>query len=193
MAATVRALTDSLPRWSVERATTAAVNAVLAASTNKLTNSGLGIAIATIPQQVKLTNTANYLAGGVPSTKAATDPLWTLTGPTVPFNSWQKYYLYLDAAGVASVQEGVPSNVSAAAVGVPGDPFGWSVIVNGATAPSSKAIIGSVTVKTDATHTFIPGTTALNAAGITATFQEGFDPNAIPLIGDQQLRPIVLL
>ena len=45
-------------------------------------------------------------------------------------------------------------------------------------------IVGVLTVATYSTHTFTPGTTALNATGITATFVDGIDPTLLPLIGD---------
>jgi hypothetical protein len=37
------------------------------------------------------------------------------------------------------------------------------------------AIVGVLTVATDSTHTFTPGTTLLGAAGITATYIDGID------------------
>ena len=192
MPAVVRPLPDQLPRASAIRAVCAMANAIASATLNRATTAG-GVAIGTTPSKVSSTATINYTVGGAPATKAATADLWTPAGATVGFNMWQKYLLMLDSAGAASVQEGIPSNVSAALVAFPGDNFGWSAIVNAANATPGKTIVGSITVKTDGTHTFIPGTTALNATGITTTFQDGIDPNVIPLVGDQQLRPIVLL
>lgn len=122
------------------------------------------IAIATTTTAAKTVNSVNYFSNGVPKTKAGTDNLWTpAAGALVAISSFQKYLLLLDAAGTASVQEGVQA---ASAAGV----------TFGALPASGKAIIGVLTIATDATHTFTPGTTALNAAGITATFSDGLDP-----------------
>jgi len=128
-----------------------------------------GCATATVTSQVKTVNTLTYLIDGAYKTKAATDNFWTLAGATVPVASFQKYYLLIDGSGAASVVQGVPSTVSAAAVVLPFP-------------PQSKAIVGVLTIATDATHTFIPGTTLLGAAGITATFNDGFDPSTLSLV-----------
>lgn len=123
----------------------------------------------TTATKAKTTNTAQYSVNGALLIKAATDDLWTFGGAgsttTVAISSFQKYNLLLDAAGTASVLEGTQSLVSAAAVVLPTIP-----------AVNTKCIIATLTIATDGSHTFIPGTTALNAAGITATFQDGFDP-----------------
>lgn len=122
------------------------------------------LAQGTTATKAKTVNSVNYFSAGVPKTKAGTDDLWTLSGTTVAVSSFQKYLLLLDAAGTASVQEGVQSTVGASSVKF------------GQLPASGKAIIGILTIATDASHTFVPGTTALNAAGITATFSDGLDP-----------------
>lgn len=122
------------------------------------------IAISTSTTQVKSVNSVNYFSNGVPKTKAGTDNLWTPASTLVAVSSFQKYLLLLDASGTASVQEGIQSTVSLAAVKF------------GKLPASGLAIIGILSITTDATHTFTPGTTALNAAGITAAFGDGLDP-----------------
>ena len=143
------------------------------------------IATATTTSQVKSTATCTYLINGVFKSKTATDPLWTLSGTTVSASSFQKYLLLLDASGTASIQEGLQSTVSAATVA-------WTNVSNYSSwAPlltllaSGVCIIGAVTVATDATHTFVPGTTLLGAAGITTTYQDGLDVSLLPLIGNE--------
>lgn len=116
----------------------------------------------TTATKAKTTNNTTYICGGAPIAKAATDDLWTLSGTTVAVSSWQKYLLLLDASGTASIQEGVQSTTSAAAVKM-------------ARPAAGQTVIGVITVATNGSTTFIPGTTALNAAGITATFVDGFD------------------
>lgn len=122
------------------------------------------IAQGTTPAKAKTVNSVNYFSAGVPKTKAATDDLWTLSGTTVAVSSFQRYLLLLDASGTASIQEGAQSLVSAAAVKF------------GALPASGKAIIGILTIATNASNTFVPGTTSLTGTGITATFSDGLDP-----------------
>jgi len=121
------------------------------------------VATATTTSQVKTTNQVDFFINGSVFRKAATDNFWTLTGATVAISSWQKWLLCVDSAGAATVVIGTPSTVSAAAVGLPAVPAG-------------KSVFGVLTVATDASHTFVPGTTLLGAAGITATFVDGLDP-----------------
>ena len=179
---------DDAPRGSVQRATAELSNAQ-AAFDNCVCLSAAGCATATVTSQVKTVNTATYLINGVFKSKGATDPLWTLgsaiSNTLVAVASWQKYLLLLDATGTATVQEGLQSVTSAATVL-------WTNVSNlSAYAPllsilnAGKAVIGTLTVATDATHTFTPGTTLLGAAGITATFIDGLDQSIYPLIGNE--------
>jgi lysophospholipase L1-like esterase len=119
-------------------------------------------AIATVTSQAKTTNQVDYAISGQVFRLAASDNFWTLTGSVVAISSWQKYLLMVDGSGVATVQAGLASTVSAAAVTLPAPPAG-------------KAIIGVLTVATNGATTFTPGTTLLGAAGITATFIDGLD------------------
>jgi hypothetical protein len=127
-----------------------------------------GCATATTTSQVKTAATLTYLIDGAYKTKGATDNFWTLAGVTVPVASFQKYYLLIDGSGAASVVQGVPASTAAGVV----LPF----------PPQSKAIVGVLTVATDATHTFTPGVTLLGATGITATYNDGFDPSTLSLV-----------
>lgn len=146
--------------------------------------SAAGVATGTTTSKVKTVNTLTYTVQGVFYSKGATDDFWTLSGTTVAASSWQKYLLLIDTAGAASVQEATQSVVSAAAVkwtnvsGVSAwAPFFTSI-------STTKAVVGVLTVATDSTHTFIPGTTLLGAAGITATYVDGIDMSILPLIGN---------
>jgi hypothetical protein len=120
------------------------------------------VAQGTTTSKVKSVNSVDYAIDGAIFRKAGTDDLWTLSGSVVAISSWQKYLLCLDSASAASIVAGTPSTVSAAAVGLP-------------TLPTSKAVIGVLTIATNGATTFTPGTTALNAAGITATLIDGLD------------------
>jgi hypothetical protein len=125
--------------------------------------SAAGAAQATTATQAKTVNTVVYTIGGAFKSKAATDNLWTLSGAVVAVSSFQKYLLCLGPTGTASIIECVQA-ASAAAVTLPS-----YQTFNGV------AVIATLTVATDATHPFTPGTTALNATGITSTFIDGFD------------------
>lgn len=121
------------------------------------------VATATVTSKVKTTNNTTYYAAGQPIAKAATDNLWTLTGGVLAAASFRKYRLLLDTAGTATVQASSDSLVSAA-------------LCDFSTRPADGvAIVGELTVATDATHTFTPATTLLGAAGITATYIDGSD------------------
>lgn len=153
--------------------------------------SGAGCATATTTTQAKIVNTTAYTVGGKILSKGATDNFWTLAGTTVAASSWQKYLLCISDTGTASVVEGTQSTVSAAAVGwgnvtaaakaFPQNP--WAPIITVLSA--SRAILGVLTIATDSSHTFIPGTTALNATGITATFIDGIDPSLMPVMANE--------
>jgi len=137
-------------------------NDVLSVTTGATSTNGLG---------VKTTSTLTYANGGKLLTKAAADPIWTpgtgTSNTVVAANSWQKYLLCLNAAGAASVYEGVQSAVSAAAVKLPS-----VATLSGA----GVTVIETLTVATDGTHTFTPGTTGLAATGITSSILGGLDP-----------------
>lgn len=160
-------------------------NAALAYSLSRALTAA-GVATATTTSQAKIVNSLQYSIAGRHFVKGATDNFWTLSGTTVLAASFQKYLLLIDGAGAASIQEGVQSIVNAASVG-------WTnVSALSVWAPfmvalsNTKAIAGVLTVATDATHTFIPGTTLLGAAGITATFIDGVDQSLLPLVANQQ-------
>ncbi len=128
------------------------------------------VATGTTTSKVKTVATATFTIDGTFKTKAATDDLWTLSGTVVAASMFQKYLLLLNAAGTASIQEGIQASAAA------------GVVFN--TLPDAKAIIGIATVATDSSTTFTPGTTLLGAAGITTTYVDGFDNSLLPLVGD---------
>ena len=144
-----------------------------------------GVARGTTATKAKIVNTLHFSIGGAQFSKAATDDFWTLSGTTVQASSWQKYLLLIDASGNASMQEGTQSPISAAGVswGNISQVSSWAPFI--ATVGTTKAVAAVLTIATDATHTFVPGTTALNATGITATFVDGVDQSILPLMGNE--------
>lgn len=139
----------------------------------------VGAARGTTAAKAKTVNTATYTIDGVFKTKAGTDDFWTFSGVTVAVSSWQKYLLLIDASGTASILAGTQSTVSAAAVVLPAP-------------PDAKCILAVLTIATDGSTTFVPGTTALNAAGITATFVDGIDAGLIPNLVDGLTNATIL-
>ena len=150
-----------------------------------------GAEIGTTTTKVQTANTITYTVGGKFYSKTATDDLWapgadSNSSTVVGKSSWQKYICLLDTSGNASVWEGTQSKVSAAAVT-------WDNISKvSAWAPfltavgSTKCIAVTLTVATDSSHTFTPGTTAFGATGITTTYTDGIDQSILPLIADQK-------
>lgn len=114
------------------------------------------IADATLNGKYKLTATCAYAIGGAIYTKGTTDPLWDLTSlTTLTGGQYQAVYLYLDAAGTATIGAGTAAaSANAALAALP-------------TPPSTKAVIATVV--------FNPSTNFANA--LTAqqnAFYQGF-------------------
>lgn len=91
-----------------------------------------------------------------------------LSGDTVPQSKYGAWLLSVDSDGTITVTE-APDNATGYATA--------ALAINGLGDPtdSTDAIMGFVTV-IDTDSTFIPGTTALNASGVTATYTDG-DPD----------------
>ena len=128
------------------------------------TMANAAIARGTTAQKVKTVNSISYAIDGALLTKAGTDDFWTLGGAgsnTVVAGGFaNKYLLLIDSAGAASVLEGTQAALAA------------NVVLPAL--PASKSVVGVLTVAT-AGATFVPGTTALNAGTVTATFTNGLD------------------
>lgn len=171
-------------RRSMEKASVELANAGMAYMLNMPLSSG-AIAIATTTTKVKTAATITYSINGQPLSLSATDNFWTLAGAVVAASSWQKYLLLVDASGTASIQEATQSLISAAAVSYANiSGLGkWAPLLTILNA--GKIIAGFLTVATDATHTFTPGTTALGATGITTTYTNWMDPYLTPLLANQ--------
>lgn len=182
--ASVRQYHDQLPRASMARANAALSNALALVALNRALTAA-GSARGTTAAKAKTVNTTTFTIGGAFLSLAATDDFWTFSGTAVAAASWQKYLLLVDAAGAASIQEATQSRIAAASVVwtnvVLSD--GWGPLLTVLNA--GKAIVATLTIATDATHTFTPGTTALNATGITATFADGIDATLLPVITNE--------
>ncbi len=175
---------DDGPKASQQRAAAEAANAALAYVQNCALSAG-GITTATTTSQVKSVNTITFLVNGVFKSKAATDPLWTLSGTTVQASSFQKYALLLNASGTASIQEATQNTTSLATVA-------WTNVSNYSQwspfltlANAATTVVGVLSITTSSAGTFIPGTTLLGAAQVTAAFVDGIDQSLLPLIGNE--------
>lgn len=147
-----------------------------------------GCARATTAAKAKTVNSISYNLLGSILTLAGTDNLWTLGTTTsataVAASSWQKYLLLVDGSQNPFVYEGLQSTVGASSVAWTNISSyskyaGLMTALNGV-----RAIIGVLTIATNSSTTFTPGTTALNASGVTATFIDGVDQTLIPLIAN---------
>lgn len=183
---TANNMTD-LARGSMARASAEATNAAILYELSSAFTAA-GVTTATTTTAAKTVNSLTYTILGKFFSKGATDNFWTLGGAgsatTVAVSSFQKYIFLIDTAGAASVLEATQSTVSAAAVAWTNISAvsKWAAFI--AAVGSTKAIVATVTVATDATHTFIPGTTAFTGTGITSTFIDGIDQGIFPLVGN---------
>lgn len=110
----------------------------------------------------KTTASLTYTVDGQFRTaKGATDNVaFTAGHSTIPVSSSCIFGLYIDASGNLSTAQG-PIVLTA------------DIPNRGLAFPASqpaKAMLGTVRVDTNASTTFVPGTTSLGAAGITATY-----------------------
>lgn len=133
-----------------------------------------GIAIAATKSKVKTTNSIDYTIDGVFYTKAGTDNLFAHSDTTVQAADTTKYYaLCLDASGTASIIAGLVSE------NVDGTTYNLSASLM-PPIPVTLCCVGALKIVTDATHTFTPGTTLNDAAGITATY---YNLSVVPAAG----------
>lgn len=123
------------------------------------------VATATVTSKVKTTNATVLKNSGVANAVAATDNAWTLTGTTFAAGLFRRYLLLVDAADAFTVQ--ASSDAATAALCL------WNNLP-----ADGLAIAGILTIQ-NATNPFIPGTTLLGAAGVTATYIDGYDDSVI--------------
>lgn len=122
------------------------------------------LAVANTVNSVKEAETDNaivYTIDGKAYGKAAATAI-VVTGGVLSISAYRWYIVQADAAAALTTKAGE-------------DNANWLPKPD-----ANKTIIGAFKVATDATHTFTPATTALNATGITTTF---FDLSCVPKAG----------
>ncbi len=102
----------------------------------------------------KSVNTITFVVDGVIAQKAAAD-MAALSGTTVADGSKNVYVFCVDASGTLTTLPGTQSTTIAGIT--------WPTIVDGTT------VIGFLLISTSGA-TFVPGTTALDAGTVTATY-----------------------
>jgi hypothetical protein len=105
---------------------------------------------ATTASQLRLMAALNFFIGDQLFDKPATDNIPITASAAQPASTTRYYLISIDAAGTVTTSAGVTRTVPAPPVG--------------------SVAIGVMRVVTGAGTTFTPGTTALNAAGVTTTF-----------------------
>lgn len=119
---------------------------------------------------VKTTNTTQLFVNGVVLSLTATDNLWVLTGGNLAAGFFRRYLLLWDGTTATTVVSVLASSDAATKAGC----------VFPALPSNATTIVGVLTVQ-NATNPFIPGTTALSAAGVTDTYSDGVADDAILL------------
>lgn len=118
-----------------------------------------GLAAGTTPAKVKSVNAIGYIVNGRTYNKAATDDCWTLSGTALGAGEVCAFFLLLDAAGTASIQQSAIKKASTTTSTteryVPGA-FNWPD-------PVDKCVVGACVVT--ATGTFTPGSTTTAVMG----------------------------
>ncbi len=132
-------------------------------------------ATGTTKSKVKTTATSQFFVGGVPKSLTATDDLWTLTGANLAAGSVRRYQLCWTGATGTTVVSVRPSDDqviadyadSATALAA----CRWENLP-----PQGTVIVGVLSI-VNTTNAFVPGTTLLDATGVTATYRDGYDAN----------------
>lgn len=150
------------------------LNRFMAFQYYKLRNGMISTTTATFPViakgsgnvRPKSTNATVLLNAGAVNAFGAADDAWTLTGAVLAAGKFRKYLLLADASDVCTVQASTDASTAAGCTfeNLPAD---------------GLAIVGSVTIATDATHPFTPETTHLDATGITTTYYDGLGDDGI--------------
>lgn len=132
-----------------------------------------GLAAGTTAGTVQLVAATIYAINGQMYAKAITNNIALTAAPLQADLTTAIYVLALDAAGALTSYQGIPQLTSDLAAG--------NKVLQWPTYPTTVAPIGYMKVVLSG-GTFTAGTTALNAAGVTATFVDLFQVPPAPLL-----------
>jgi hypothetical protein len=155
------------PRWQVAAAAVAPPVCATGGTTSK----------------VKTTATTQCEIDGVLISLTGTDDLWVLTADaanTLAIGYCRRYQLLWDGASgttTVSVKASNDKSIAASALGTAASALAacrWPGLPAKSAAGNSQVIVGVLSIA-NVTNVFIPGTTLLGAAGVTATYRDGPD------------------
>lgn len=134
-------------------------------------------ATATTKSKVKTTATSQLWVAGVVKSLTATDDFWTLTGDSLAAGYVRRYALLWSGASattVMSVQASDDQSIAeAGSSALALAACRWSTPI-----PPTVTCVGILSI-VNTTNAFVPGTTLLDATGVTATYVDGPDANVI--------------
>lgn len=134
-------------------------------------------AMGTTKSKVKTTATTEMMLAGILKSLTGTDDLWTLTGGNLAIGSVRRYLLLWDGTSATTVvsvlasDDKVIANYASAAAALAACRFP-------SLPPLGTGIVGILSI-TNVTNAFIPGTTLLDAAGVTRAFIDGPDDSVL--------------
>lgn len=143
-----------------------------------LSKAGFGIGSTTSQVKTAAPNGAgtDYCINGILYHKADTASIAVTAASEQPALTACIYLACLNSSGTLSTVKGVEKAVDSSGNLTSGSKtLPWPAI------PSDVCAIGAAKVVTDSTHTFIAGTTAFNATGITTTYYDLFAMPTTPL------------
>ena len=133
-----------------------------------------GLTVGTTSTKIKIATAIGYAINGVLYAKAITDNIALTAADAQAVSTSCLYLVCIDAAGTVSTVKG--TEVLTADI-----TSGKAVLTWPQPSSNDVVAIGAVRVDTSASVTFIAGTTALDAAGITDTYYDLFAIPALPL------------
>jgi hypothetical protein len=145
-------------------------------------------ATATVTSQVKTTATTQMYIDGVPLSLTATDNLWTnaiflaANAVSLAAGSVRRYMLLWDGSSATTVvsmyssNDQVIANFTTSALALAA--CRWPGPIPKNATGGSNVVVGVLSI-VNVTNPFVPGTTLLGAAGVTATYRDGPDANCL--------------
>jgi len=133
-----------------------------------------GLTIASTSTKIKIAAAIDYAINGILYSKAITDNISMTAAAAQAVSTSCLYLVCIDKAGTVSTVKGEEELTA--------DVTGGKAVLTWPQPPSNDVVvIGAVRIDTSSSVTFIAGTTALDATGITDTYYDLFAIPAQPL------------